>query len=159
MVTNHRPQVRGTDEGIWRRLRLVPFDVIIPLAEQDPHLPSKLAAEADGILRWLIDGYTEWRSHGLDDPVTVTTATSGYRAEEDALGRFLDQGTHRSPLVAVRSSVLFAQWQRWAGAEGVDQGTQTAFSRELGDRGYQIEKSHGQMVVRGLALKTEQEER
>ena len=47
MVTNHRPQVRGTDEGIWRRLRLVPFEVIIPLAEQDPHLPNKLAASED----------------------------------------------------------------------------------------------------------------
>ena len=94
MVTNHRPQVRGTDEGIWRRLRLVPFDVTIPLAEQDPHLPSKLAAEADGILRRLIDGYAERRSHRLADPATVITATSGYRAEEDALGR--DGGSART---------------------------------------------------------------
>jgi putative DNA primase/helicase len=62
--------VRGTDEGIWRRLRLVPFEVIIPRAEQDPQLPSKLAAEADGILRWLIDGYAEWRSRGLANPAT-----------------------------------------------------------------------------------------
>jgi hypothetical protein len=92
--------------GAGRRLRLVPFEVITPLAEQDPHLPSKLAAEADGILRWLIDGYAEWRSRGLADPATVITATSGYRAEEDALGR--DGGSartrarHRSP-VAERS--------------------------------------------------------
>ena len=43
---------------------------------------SACVTEADGILRWLIDGYTEWRSHGLNDPATVTTATSGYRAEE-----------------------------------------------------------------------------
>jgi phage/plasmid-associated DNA primase len=67
---------------------------------------SACVTEADGILRWLIDGYTEWRSHGLNDPATVTTATSGYRAKVDALGRFLDQGTHRSSLAAS----LFGRW-------------------------------------------------
>ncbi|MGQ0776796.1 MAG: DNA primase family protein [Pseudonocardiales bacterium] len=158
MVTNHRPRVRGTDEGIWRRLWLVPFDVVVPPEERDPDLPRKLATESEGILTWLLQGHQMWRTRGLAAPDTVTTATEEYRAAEDALGRFLDDKTHRSPLVALRTSVLFAEWQRWAESEGVEPGTQTALSRDLGSRGYTIAKSGGNKVVRGLALRTEQEE-
>lgn len=158
MVTNHRPQVRGTDEGIWRRLRLVPFEVVVPPAERDPELPEKLAAEGEGILRWLIEGHTQWRTRGLDDPKAVTAATGRYRSDEDALGRFLDQMTHRSSQASVRTSLLFGEWQRWAGAEGVEPGTQTALTHDMGSRGYEIGKSNGNKVVRGLALRADRED-
>ncbi|HEX2301553.1 MAG TPA: phage/plasmid primase, P4 family [Pseudonocardiaceae bacterium] len=157
MVTNHRPKVRGTDEGIWRRLRLVPFDVVVPPEERDSSLPDKLAAEADGILRWLVQGHRQWCSQGLGEPDTVTTATAAYRDDEDALGRFLTEKTCRSQ-GAVRTSQLYAEWQRWAAAEGLEPGTQTAFSRDLGNRGYEIGKSAGNSVVRGLGLTTDREE-
>ncbi|MGH4013156.1 MAG: DNA primase family protein [Pseudonocardiaceae bacterium] len=148
MITNHRPHVRGTDEGIWRRLRLVPFQVVVPAEERDPGLPDKLAAEADGILRWLVTGYTEWTSRGLDEPAGVTAATAEYRSDEDALGRFLTQKTCRSQ-GATRTSALFAEWQRWASAEGIEPGTQTGFSRDLGRRGIELGKSNGYPVARG----------
>src|SRR5262245_31431488 len=57
MLTNHKPVVGGDDEGIWRRLRLVPFDVVIPTEEQDEELGDKLALEADAVLTWLTHGY------------------------------------------------------------------------------------------------------
>jgi putative DNA primase/helicase len=59
MLTNHKPLVGGTDEGIWRRLRLVPFEVIIPGEERDEDLGGKLAGEAGAILAWLVTGYLE----------------------------------------------------------------------------------------------------
>lgn len=68
MVTNHRPVVTGTDEGIWRRLRLVPFDVSIPPAEQDAKLPERLELEADGVLSWLVAGYRQYVDRGLAEP-------------------------------------------------------------------------------------------
>ena len=61
MLTNHKPLVGGTDEGIWRRLRLVPFEVVIPPAERDEDLGRKLAAEADAVLAWLVAGYLDWK--------------------------------------------------------------------------------------------------
>jgi len=92
MLTNHKPIVLGTDEGIWRRLRLIPWPVVIPEAERDEHLGDRLAVEVDAVLGWLVAGYRQWRQLGsLAEPEQVTTATSKYRAESDAIGRFLDE--------------------------------------------------------------------
>lgn len=89
MLTNHKPTVGGTDEGIWRRLRLVPFDVVIPAAERDESLGSQLAAESAAILMWLVNGYLDWRAGGFAEAQQVTEATQAYRAESDPLGRFI----------------------------------------------------------------------
>jgi hypothetical protein len=75
MLTNHKPQVGGTDEGIWRRLRLVPFGVVIPPEERDEELGRKLADEADAVLAWLVSGYLAWQVSGFAEPQQVTQAT------------------------------------------------------------------------------------
>jgi putative DNA primase/helicase len=82
---NHRPRVRGGDEGIWSRMRLVPFEQFIRESERDPNLPAKLAAELPGILNWAIAGCLEWQKAGLQQPSAVATATAGYREAEDVV--------------------------------------------------------------------------
>lgn len=77
MLTNHKPVVAGTDEGIWRRLRLVPWDVVIPPQERDEELGDKLALELSAVLGWMVRGYNDWHEHGLADPEQVTSATAG----------------------------------------------------------------------------------
>ena len=136
MLTNHKPLVSGTDEGIWRRLRLVPFDVVVPPAERDEELPDRLALELEAVLAWLIDGYADWHRLGLADPDPVTAATDSYRAESDALARFIEQRCLTGPHFSVRSSDLFAAWSKWCADEGEPAGTQTAFSTQLVNRGY-----------------------
>lgn len=88
---NHKPDIRGTDDGIWRRVLLVPFDVQIPENERDDKLIEKLWAERAGILNWLIDGLISYLEGGLDEPAEVLEATQEYRAESDPLGTFLDE--------------------------------------------------------------------
>jgi putative DNA primase/helicase len=68
VLTNHKPIEAGTDEGIWRRLRLVPWDVVVPEAERDLDLADRLTLEADAVLAWTVAGYREWRGLGLADP-------------------------------------------------------------------------------------------
>jgi P4 family phage/plasmid primase-like protien len=85
---NHKPQVRGDDEGIWRRMRLVPWTVTIPEAEQDKELPDKLRGELPGILAWAVRGSLEWQRNGLRAPNEVRSATDAYRSENDVLGQF-----------------------------------------------------------------------
>jgi putative DNA primase/helicase len=134
MLTNHKPVITGTDEGIWRRIRLVPWAVVVPADERDEHLGDKLALEADYVLTWLVAGCLAWREHGLDDPEPVTKATGDYRNESDALGRFLND--HTMDHGQVRSSDLFKTWEKWCADEGEVPGTQTAFSTALINRGY-----------------------
>jgi putative DNA primase/helicase len=137
MLTNHKPLVRGTDEGIWRRLRLIPFEVTIPEAEQDEHLREKLQLEADAVFAWLVAGYRTWRACGLDEPAKVLKATDDYRAESDHLERFLDERCFRGPHHVVRSSSLYTAWRGWCSQEDVgDAGSQKAFSTALQNKGF-----------------------
>lgn len=89
MSGNHKPDIRGTDDGIWRRILLVPFDVQIPSAERDEKLGEKLWAERAGILNWLVDGLVQYLEGGLQEPQQVLDATQEYRADSDPIGTFL----------------------------------------------------------------------
>lgn len=86
---NHKPDIRGTDEGIWRRMLLVPFDQHIPKGERDPMLAKKLLNEAPGILRWMVEGLLDYLEQGLDEPEEVLAATADFRAESDPIGQYL----------------------------------------------------------------------
>lgn len=86
---NHRPEIRGGDEGIWRRVMLIPFDVHIPPQERDPDLGEKLWAERSGVLNWLIEGLKDYLVNGLQVPESVLEATREYREDSDPLGAFL----------------------------------------------------------------------
>jgi P4 family phage/plasmid primase-like protien len=91
LATNHRPEVRGTDYGIWRRLRLVPFSVVIPEGERDADLANKLKSEWPLILRWAVAGCLDWQRNKLQAPAEVKAATDDYRADSDVLGEFIEE--------------------------------------------------------------------
>lgn len=155
MLTNHKPLVSGRDEGIWRRLKLVPFGVVIPETDRDEGLPDKLALEADAILSWLVAGYLDWHEHGLHDPEAVTEATAEYRAESDALGRFLAERCFVGPHHRARSSQLYGEWRSWCDSEGEEARTQKAFTIDLHNRGYETTHTKVGNVVVGIGIATE----
>jgi putative DNA primase/helicase len=152
MLTNHKPLVSGTDEGIWRRLRLVPWPVVIPAPERDEDLGQRLGLEAASILTWIVEGYRVWRDRGLDEPEPVTLATNSYRIESDVLGRFLDERCLLGPNFTVRSSELFNIWSAWCAREGEVIGTNKAFTEALQGREYDTTRTNVGMVWRGIGL-------
>ena len=91
LATNHKPTIRGDDHAIWRRIRLIPFGVTIPEAEQDGDLGAKLAEERAGILKWAIEGCLAWQRDGLQTPEPVRAATADYRADMDRLGQWIEE--------------------------------------------------------------------
>lgn len=91
LLTNHRPSVRASDEGTWRRMRILPFTNQVTDADKDPDLAMKLAAESAGILRWLVDGCLEFGRYGLGTCAIVTDATAQYRTSQDHLGGFIKE--------------------------------------------------------------------
>lgn len=115
---NHKPTVRGNDLGIWRRIRLVPWEVIVPPAEVDRDLPAKLKAEASGILRWAVQGCLEWARLGLVTPAVVLEATTAYRAESDVLGAFLERHCIFAEDVRVTRQALREAYEKWCLEEG-----------------------------------------
>lgn len=156
LVTNHLPKVSGDDPALWRRMRVIPFDVVIPPDERDPHLPEQLQLEADAILTWAIDGYAAYVARGgLDEPESVQVATDAYQRESDAVARFLDECCLRNPHMHVTTAEAHDRWQRWAVADGAEPMSLKAFGQALDRHGYPTAKSSGRKVRRGIGLLTE----
>lgn len=158
VAANHKPQVRGQDHAIWRRIRLVPFTVTIPENERDPNLAAKLKAEAPGILRWALSGCTEWQRSGLGAPSAVLEATNTYKSEEDRLGDFLAAHTVRVPVGFVPSSTLHSKFIAWCEVRGERPWSMKAFTSALTERGLDrdVQRVAGEQVrgFRGVALRT-----
>lgn len=118
MHTNHRPRIRGTDEGIWRRVRLIPWNITIPPDERDEQLADRLAAESSGILNWIVDGAVAWRHDGLAEPAGVRLATDEYRRGEDHVGKFLDDVVELDDTDSVTAKALRAAYEAWCQETG-----------------------------------------
>lgn len=153
LATNHKPDIRGTDHGIWRRIRLVPFTVQIPESEQDPKLLDALTAELPGILVWAVAGCLMWQSEGLGLPPEVQEATNAYRGEMDTLGAFLDECCELGPEYTVAASPLYARYAQWCDTMKERTESQRAFGLRLTERGYNSVKS-GTVRRIGLRLRT-----
>lgn len=154
IATNHRPAISGTDHGIWRRIRLVPFTVTIPDEDQDRRLEDKLLAEADGVLVWAAQGCLAWRSEGLSEPFAIQAATAGYRADMDTLGAYISDCCYLVDGVSAQAGQLYAAYERWAEAMGEKVMTAAAFGRALGERGL-VKKKSGKVFWEGIGLKVD----
>jgi len=135
--TNHRPAIRGTDEAIWRRIRLVPFTVTIPPEERDRDLPDKLMTEREGILAWAIQGCLEWQRVGLGIPEDVRSATDQYREDMDLLGGFITEHCTVSRDASATSGALYQAYIAWANQAGERPASRKAFGLALVERGFQ----------------------
>lgn len=114
--TNHRPDIIGTDVGIWRRIRTIPFERVFTDEEADRHLDEKLRAEYEGIFAWMVQGYMLWKAHGLGENKTVTAAGEEYQEESDIMKAFIEERCQMTGVVSkaeLRSA--FLEWRKAAG--------------------------------------------
>lgn len=141
LATNHLPEVSGTDEGLWRRMREIPFDVKIPEEEQDKRLmKDKLTTELSGILNWALQGHKAWQVQGLRVPSRVRESTADHRNGMDLFGRFLrdncleiERGEYAS------STDLHQRLRSWLEEQGEPKMSQKAMAEELKHKGYRGE--------------------
>lgn len=152
MATNHKPIIRGTDTGIWRRIHMIPFDVQIPEDKVDKNLTHKLKAEMTGIFKWCIDGCLMWQREGLQMPAAVLKSVREYRREMDVISAFIEdkctlEGT-------VQASTLYAAYVSWADSNNEYCMSNTKFSTELAKR---FEKVRGKNYnfFNGISLSKE----
>ncbi|MGV8987801.1 MAG: DNA primase family protein [Cypionkella sp.] len=117
---NHAPDIRGMDDGIWRRLMIVPFDVQIPKEERDPLIVQRMLEEGPGILNWLVEGALSYLEGGLAPPVQVSQATDTLRQDADPYGKFLDEaciitGDPQDSIASRELMLCFTFWQMQRG--------------------------------------------
>ncbi|OPY89175.1 MAG: hypothetical protein A4E71_00061 [Smithella sp. PtaU1.Bin162] len=153
MATNHRPIVRGTDYAIWKRIRLIPFNVTIPREKRDKKLTEKLKKELPGILNWAIAGCLAWQRDGLGEPEEVIQATKNYQAEMDTLNNFIEEYCIVNPLAKVLVGNIYNAYLNWCKESGEYQLSQRMFSSKLTERGFKRDRSSkGKWVFRGIGL-------
>jgi putative DNA primase/helicase len=153
LAGNHKPKIRGTDNGIWRRIHLIPFTVAIEEKDQDKDLPEKLRAELPGILAWAVRGCLEWQKQGLNPPKEVREATDRYRDEMDDLAAFLEENGVLGQGKKAQSTRLWKRYRDWSGGRGSLQ-NQKELKKALTDRGFTPKRSgpNGEVEFHGLAL-------
>jgi len=140
---NHKPVITGTDDGIWRRIRLIPFTVQIPEEDRDPNLSAKLRDELPGILAWAIRGWQDYQRRGLDAPAAVMGATADYRADSDTLGLFLGERCIMGADKSASAGELYEAYTEWATVNGLRALSNVRFGRALGERAFVKERSTG----------------
>jgi DNA primase catalytic core len=153
---NYKPDIPGTDEGIWRRLKLILWGQHRAEHERDDHLPDKIKAEAAGVFRWMVAGLMDWLEHGLTEPSAVTEATAEYRDDSDPIARFLKMCVEISPNSRVQSSHLHEVYAAWCRSAGENEWKPPTFAKALKEKGWKKKTSNG---VRWLDMRLIREAR
>jgi P4 family phage/plasmid primase-like protien len=148
IVGNHKPTIRGTDDGIWRRVRLIPFTQKFEGDAADRQLPEKLAAEASGILNWCVRGCLLWQKEGLEMPTVIRAAVDEYKRDEDRLADFLEDCVSESCGGTLDHADLFKAYQRHCEDNGNRHPlTSRSLAKELQEREWRRTRSKSSKCV------------
>ena len=145
LVGNHKPEIRGTDHGIWRRIHLIPWTVTITEEKKRPRheVLADFEKERSGILNWAICGLLDAQAlGGLKPPESVLNATREYRIESDQFSQFLEQCTVRSPQGKTKLKTILITYKKWCEENGEPPryGSSKKISMYFKDAGYKTKK-------------------
>lgn len=152
MATNHLPIIRGTDDGIWRRIKIIPFNIQIPKEKVDKKLEYKLKAEYTGILNWIVQGAIMWQQEGLEDPEAVRQVIETYRAEMDPLDAFLEECCTTGQNYSIKARDMYDAYHEWAKESEEYKMSLNKFGREMSKKLLRVKKRNGWYYI-GLKLK------
>lgn len=143
VATNHKPIIRGTDNGIWRRIMMIPFDATFSKEQQDKNLEKKLKAELPKILAWALEGCQEWIEEGLEPPAKIQQATSEYKKEMDVLSNFLAENIVEEEGTFLKASLIYREYLKWAKENNEYEMSSTKFGKEISKKYEKIKRSDG----------------
>ena len=152
LTTNNRPEIRGSDDGIWRRMVEVPFNRQFTADEQDKELMAALLQELPGILNWAIEGCLRWQSEGLIAPQSVTASVTEYRTEMDTVCSFVTEECLVAPHERIQVGSLYQQYTNWCRSSSKQPRTKVQFGKALTDQGYKQMRDSNGRYWQGLSI-------
>lgn len=152
MSVNELPTIQGTDNGIWRRIKVIPFNVQITKDQVDPYLEKKLQKEFSGILNWILEGALMWQKEGLNEPQAVENATVQYRAEMNPIIMFISECCELDSNSETKASILWNKYNDWAKSSNEPIGTQRNFGKKLHEQLNRVRRTDGNYYL-GIKLK------
>jgi putative DNA primase/helicase len=152
MATNHRPIIRGTDNGIWRRIKIIPFNVIFENDKRDKELVFKLEKELPEILGWLVEGALKWQQEGLENPAAIDDSIKEYRSEMDLVQRWIDESCEINPSYREKATNLFQNLCNYVSINKEYQISNTMFGRNMSKK-FEKKRFAGATYYLGIKLK------
>lgn len=157
-TTNHKPIIGGVDDGIWRRVKIIPFTLNLKPHERDKKLEEKLSLEMSGILNWAIEGCLKWQKVGLKEPKIVTDATGNYKEDMDILAPFLGEICYtkepNNEAIMIEAKELYNVYDKWCFQAGERALGNRSFYRMLETKGFGKMKGSGNKTfLTGITLK------
>lgn len=153
MYGNHKPEVRGTDYGIWRRFYMIPFNARITPERIDRHLTKKLIRELPGVFNWAVKGFQSWQENGLIVPAIVKQTVSQYRNELDRIQRYIDECCLVESSQRIKMQDLYDDYKKWCNENGEYPLGGTKFRNKLKEKGFYTESGKGNYTYwLGLSL-------
>ncbi|WP_406226402.1 phage/plasmid primase, P4 family [Streptomyces albidoflavus] len=155
LATNHKPKFKGQDEGLWRRVKMVPFTRWFAPHERDMTIDRQLQAEAEGILAWAVRGSMAWMSGGLQDPESVVAATKAYKETSDVLAGFFPDVIELRAGARMLGSDAYNRYREWCEAEGLpakEVWSRKIFYSALEERGVTRVRVSKGMALEGVRL-------
>ena len=153
LSTNHKPTIRGADDAIWRRIKLIPFNRQFLGPNRDMNLRQKLETELSGILAWAVQGCLDWQRNGLGNVPVVEKATLTYRQESDRFGRFLSERCTTAPEDQAKGKELFDAYLEWCRENKERAESNNSFASALLERGIEKKRRGGGVLYTGVALR------
>lgn len=150
--TNHKPIIRGTDDGIWRRLVLIPFEVQIPEEKVDKDLKYKLLREAPAILNWMTEGAYMWMQEGLEMPDKLKDASQSYRTEMDVVEQFIEEKCNRMKGARETGKKLYDEYKVWADENNEYKMDKNKFGKKMKEK-FESKKMNNGVNYIGIELK------
>jgi len=155
LATNHKPNFKSADAGLWRRVKMIPWTRYFAPEERDHYLESDLQAEAEGILAWAVEGARLWYADGLNDPDTVIEATAAYKSNADALTEFIGSAVHKESGEHSLASDVYKAYKQWAFNNDLgpkDTWGRNTFYQSMDERGYRRVKKNALIVFENLSI-------
>jgi len=148
---NHKPKIVGQDYGIWRRLKLIPFEITIPPENRDKNLSKKLDEEQPGILRWMVEGAVKWYRDGLREPKIIIDAVEEYRNEMDIIGDFIVECCHVDGRSNILATELYELYRKYCEANVQYAIGKRMFYVKMVERGFKKNNcSRNQLFIQGI---------
>lgn len=150
---NYPPIIVGTDNGIWRRVRVIPFKTAFSEDKADKSMPDKLRKELPMIFGWVLEGLKMYHRDGLRSPPEVLDAVKSYRCEMDVISAFIGECCVVTPSVSESAACLYSAFCRWAESNDMRMVSRQFFSKEISERdGVERQHKEGGTVYRGITI-------
>lgn len=152
---NHLPNIRDTDNSIWNRLHVIPFEHSVEKQKQNPRLADELMGEAEGILAWMVEGLKEWQKGGLRVPSAVSRQSEEWRAESDTFKQWLEECFVLRADAQTPSIKAYESYAGWYKAHGLYVESMVKFARNMKERQFEKKEIGAKKVPhwRGIGQK------